>query len=102
MRLKSPYGWLLILLSLAACSPWHQGKNPAADAAAATDSLQVDLAFPDGERTGLQASWHGTPNAGNLLFLDGSVRFMSVAPRPEVGAAVFDPLEPALAFPREK
>jgi prepilin-type N-terminal cleavage/methylation domain-containing protein/prepilin-type processing-associated H-X9-DG protein len=54
------------------------------------------------ESTGLQASWHGTPGAGNLLFLDGSVRFMPVAPRPEVGAAVFDPLEPGLAFPREK
>jgi prepilin-type N-terminal cleavage/methylation domain-containing protein/prepilin-type processing-associated H-X9-DG protein len=54
------------------------------------------------ERTGLGASWHGTPGAGNLLFLDGSVRFMAVAPRPEVGPAVFDPLEPGLAFPLEK
>jgi prepilin-type processing-associated H-X9-DG protein len=54
------------------------------------------------ESTGRVATWHGSPDAGNLLFLDGSVRFVPVEPRPEVGAAVFDPLEPGLAFPLEK
>jgi prepilin-type processing-associated H-X9-DG protein len=51
------------------------------------------------ESTGRVAVWHGPPDAGNLLFLDGSVRFLPVEPRPQVGAAVFDPLEPGLAFP---
>ena len=54
------------------------------------------------ESTGRMAAWHGRPDTGNLLFLDGSVRFVSVEPRPKVGAAVFDPLEPSLAFPLEK
>ncbi len=54
------------------------------------------------ENTGRLASWHGVPNTGNLLFLDGSVRFVSVAPKPKVGAAVFDPLAPDLAFPPGK
>jgi prepilin-type processing-associated H-X9-DG protein len=48
------------------------------------------------------AAWHRVPDAGNLLFLDGSVRFVPVEPRPEIGAAVFDPLEPSLAFPLQK
>jgi prepilin-type N-terminal cleavage/methylation domain-containing protein/prepilin-type processing-associated H-X9-DG protein len=52
------------------------------------------------QSTGRSAAWHGGPNIGNLLFLDGSVRFMSVEPRPKIGPAVFDPLEPGLAFPR--
>jgi prepilin-type N-terminal cleavage/methylation domain-containing protein/prepilin-type processing-associated H-X9-DG protein len=51
------------------------------------------------ESTGRVAAWHGKLDAGNLLFLDGSVRFVPVEPRPQVGAAVFDPLEPGLAFP---
>ena len=54
------------------------------------------------ESTGRVAAWHGKPDAGNLLFLDGSVRFVPVEPRPQIGAAVFDPLEPALAFPLRK
>jgi prepilin-type N-terminal cleavage/methylation domain-containing protein/prepilin-type processing-associated H-X9-DG protein len=54
------------------------------------------------ESTGRMAAWHGRPDAGNLLFLDGSVRFVPVEPRPQIGAAVFDPLEPGLAFPLEK
>jgi len=52
------------------------------------------------ESTGRTAAWHGRSDAGNLLFLDGSVRFVAVVPRPQIGAAVFDPLEPGLAFPR--
>jgi prepilin-type N-terminal cleavage/methylation domain-containing protein/prepilin-type processing-associated H-X9-DG protein len=54
------------------------------------------------ESTGRMAAWHGRPDAGNLLFLDGSVRFVPVEPRPQIGAAVFDPLEPGLAFPLGK
>ncbi len=54
------------------------------------------------ENTGRIASWHGFPNAGNMLFLDGSVRFVTIAPKPKVGAAVFDPLAPDLAFPPGK
>ncbi len=54
------------------------------------------------ENTGRIASWHGVPNAGNMLFLDGSVRFVTIAPKPKVGAAVFDPLAPDLAFPPGK
>ncbi len=41
--------------------------------------------------TGRNADWHATPNAGNLLFLDGSVRFVTIEPEPAVGPAVFDP-----------
>jgi prepilin-type N-terminal cleavage/methylation domain-containing protein/prepilin-type processing-associated H-X9-DG protein len=52
------------------------------------------------ESTGLLASWHGAPDAGNMLFLDGSVRFVTMRPRPEVGPAVVDPTAPDLAFPR--
>ena len=52
------------------------------------------------QRTGRFATWHGVPDAGNMLFLDGSVRFVRIVPEPQVGAAVFDPLAPALAFPR--
>ena len=51
------------------------------------------------ERTGREATWHGSDRMGNLLFLDGSVRFLPVEPRPKVGAVVFDPLAPGLAFP---
>lgn len=44
------------------------------------------------ESTGLHADWHGEPNAGNLLFLDGAVRFMTVQPREVVGPILFDPV----------
>lgn len=43
------------------------------------------------ESTGRNAHWHRTPNAGNLLFLDGSVRFVAVKPKHIVGPVVFDP-----------
>jgi len=52
------------------------------------------------EETGRTAAWHGAANAGNMLFLDGSVRFVPITPKDEVGPVVFDPLAPALAFPR--
>lgn len=52
------------------------------------------------EDTGRLAAWHGPRNAGNLLFLDGSVRFMTIEPKPVVGPAVFDPVSPEFAFPR--
>ncbi len=51
------------------------------------------------EKTGRLASWHGMTAAGNLLFLDGSVRFLTIDPKPKIGPAVFDPLAPDLAFP---
>ena len=41
--------------------------------------------------TGRNADWHATPDAGNVLFLDGSVRFVTFDPAPAVGPAVFDP-----------
>ena len=58
-------------------------------------------------RTGRLASWHGKPDTGkpdtgNLLFLDGSVRFLAVEPAPARGPAVFDPVSPELLFPSGK
>lgn len=32
------------------------------------------------EKTGRQANWHAVANAGNVLFLDGSVRFITIDP----------------------
>jgi prepilin-type processing-associated H-X9-DG protein len=54
------------------------------------------------EETGRKADWHGQPNAGNLLFLDGSVRFLTVRPRRIVGPILFDPapVGSPLAAPR--
>ena len=49
------------------------------------------------QRTGRQAQWHATPDAGNLLFLDGSVRFVTIEPEPALGPAVFDPFLPQFA-----
>lgn len=40
--------------------------------------------------TGRHADWHGEPNAGNLLLLDGSVRYWTL--RPRGNAVSFDPL----------
>lgn len=53
------------------------------------------------EETGRSADWHGTPGAGNMLFLDGSVRFVTIDAAPEIGPAVFDPTAPELVFPRK-
>ena len=50
------------------------------------------------EDTGRSADWHGQRHAGNLLFLDGSVRFLSIRPRRIVGPILFDPM-PAGAAP---
>ena len=46
------------------------------------------------ESTGRNADWHGVPGAGNFVFLDGSVRFLTIKPRQVVGPVVFDPMMP--------
>ncbi len=51
------------------------------------------------ESSGIEACWHGAAGRYNLLFLDGSVRFVPVLARPRVGPAVFDPCAPELLFP---
>lgn len=51
------------------------------------------------EGTGLQAAWHGVSNAGNILFLDGSVRFVTMQHKTRPGPVVLDPVAPGLAFP---
>jgi len=43
------------------------------------------------EQTGREASWHGETNIGNLLFLDGSVKFMTVRSKAQVGPVVIEP-----------
>ncbi len=48
-------------------------------------------------QTGRMASWHGRTDAGNILFLDGSVRYMAMEPRPKVGPAVVEPVLAAAA-----
>lgn len=50
------------------------------------------------ERTGRKADWHNVANGGNLLFLDGSVRFSVVKPRSIIGPVVFDPVMRGGAF----
>ncbi|MHC5002364.1 MAG: H-X9-DG-CTERM domain-containing protein, partial [Planctomycetota bacterium] len=48
--------------------------------------------------TGRLAAWHGEPAGGNMLFLDGSVRFESVLPQTANQPTVFDPgVRPASA-----
>lgn len=44
------------------------------------------------ESTGRHADWHETPNAGNMLFLDGSVKFQIIKPRKDPQAIRFDPI----------
>lgn len=44
------------------------------------------------ESTGRNADWHNSDNAGNLLFLDNSVRLQRVRPRGMVGPVMFDPM----------
>lgn len=41
--------------------------------------------------TGREASWHGQAAMGNLLFLDGAVKYRKTYPPPRVGPAVFEP-----------
>lgn len=48
------------------------------------------------EQTGRNAAWHNEPDAGNLLFLDGSVRFVTLRPRPVAGPVVYDPIVPGV------
>jgi prepilin-type N-terminal cleavage/methylation domain-containing protein/prepilin-type processing-associated H-X9-DG protein len=43
------------------------------------------------EGTGLSAAWHGASNAGNILFLDGSVRFVTIQHKSRPGPIVLDP-----------
>jgi prepilin-type processing-associated H-X9-DG protein len=50
------------------------------------------------ESTGRSADWHGVRNGGNLLFLDGSVRFVAVKPKGIVGPVVFDPIMSGSAY----
>jgi len=47
--------------------------------------------------TGRDADWHGERGLGNLLFLDGSVRFRAATPAPVVGPVVLDPRMPGSA-----
>jgi prepilin-type processing-associated H-X9-DG protein len=47
------------------------------------------------ESTGRKADWHSHNNSGNILFLDGSVRFLAIKPRSDRNQpSVFDPLMP--------
>jgi prepilin-type N-terminal cleavage/methylation domain-containing protein/prepilin-type processing-associated H-X9-DG protein len=43
------------------------------------------------ENTGRDAVWYSDEDKGNLLFLDGSVRYMRILPEPRIGPAVYDP-----------
>jgi prepilin-type N-terminal cleavage/methylation domain-containing protein/prepilin-type processing-associated H-X9-DG protein len=43
------------------------------------------------ESTGRDATWHGDPGVGNLLFLDGSVKYMPVRPKDRVGPVAVAP-----------
>ena len=43
------------------------------------------------EDTDRHADWHGEEGKANLLFLDGSVRYQQILPRPQVGPAVVEP-----------
>jgi prepilin-type N-terminal cleavage/methylation domain-containing protein len=48
--------------------------------------------YESAESTGRNAEWHGQANAGNMLFMDLSVRFMPVRPRTMPGPILFDPI----------
>jgi prepilin-type N-terminal cleavage/methylation domain-containing protein/prepilin-type processing-associated H-X9-DG protein len=43
------------------------------------------------EKTGRDAIWYSDTDKGNLLFLDGSVRYMTILPKPRIGPAVYEP-----------
>ena len=47
--------------------------------------------FETYQRSGRDANWHGKQNTGNILFLDGSVRFVPMRPRGKRGPAVAEP-----------
>jgi len=46
------------------------------------------------EETGRDADWNRDNNRGNLLFLDGSVRFQAVLPRGRTDSTVIDAVDP--------
>ena len=48
--------------------------------------------YEQAEQTHRIASWHGENGKGNILFLNLSVRFMEMTPRPQIGPAVIDPV----------
>lgn len=48
--------------------------------------------FEAAEETGRLANWHGDGGGGNLLFLNGSIRFMTVMPKDRIGPVVFEPV----------
>ena len=54
------------------------------------------------EKTGRQADWHAVANAGNILFLDGSVRFETMDPEDTSGSIEFDPLKADTSTSTEK
>src|SRR5262249_45701782 len=45
--------------------------------------------------TGRSANWFGVSGAGNMLFLDGSVRFITVDADSRRVSAMFNPIAPA-------
>lgn len=45
------------------------------------------------ERTHRQADWHAAINAGNVLFLDGSVKFLTMDAEDTSGSIEFDPFK---------
>jgi prepilin-type N-terminal cleavage/methylation domain-containing protein/prepilin-type processing-associated H-X9-DG protein len=47
------------------------------------------------ESTGRDANWHGEAGVGNVLFLDGSVKFQAIWPRQRVGPITLSPFVPA-------
>ncbi len=54
------------------------------------------------EGTGRDADWHGDKDKGNLLFLDGSVRYMQILPKSRIGPAVFEPKLVVEHFPESE
>jgi len=55
------------------------------------------------EATGRTADWHGRTNAGNILFLDGAVRFMTIKPRTDRNQPLlFDPIMPGGFVPDDQ
>jgi len=48
------------------------------------------------ERTGRDANWHGEAGIGNVLFLDGSVKFQAMRPKDQVGPITLSPFAPSM------
>lgn len=57
--------------------------------------------FEEYEQTGRNASWYGEEGVGNLLFLDGSVRYQRMRPKGQRGPAVVEPVLPGTVTPRD-